>query len=78
MPLIPKPTRERWRREIEARFATSAYEAIPALLAENARLREMVREACELARHYVEHTLPISRNEADARISSLAREVSDE
>lgn len=44
------------------------------LAAECERLRALLAEAVELARNYVEHSLPVSRREADERLAAIASE----
>lgn len=45
---------------------------------EAGRLRAIAVEALELATHYVEHTLPISRSDADRRLSTLRASLAPE
>jgi hypothetical protein len=66
------------RRE-DAQLIASAPTALAELLAENERLREMVREACGIARTWAKNLRQAGCEVyGDLEISSLAREVDDE
>ncbi len=53
----------------------AALELAEAATARIARLQALLTETCNLAQHYVEHTLPMPRREADERLATIRKEI---